>query len=83
LPSSLTPLEFLKTIARCVNNTYENGGFTEANMQNVRSDLTATKLAFDVSLFDLVEAIVVALLEMVTVSKLGLFKQVCRSDIYL
>lgn len=74
-----TRKKFLKTIARCVTNTYENGGFTEANMQNVRSDLTATKLAFDVSFFDLVEAIIISLLEMVTVSKLSQFKQHCKA----
>lgn len=49
-------------------------------MQNVRSDLTATKLAFDVSFFDLVEAIIIALLEMTSVSKLSQFKQVCRKE---
>jgi translation initiation factor eIF-2B subunit epsilon len=74
-----TRKKFLKTIARCVTNTYEGGGFTEANMANVRSDLTATKLAFDVSFFELVEALIIALLEMTSVSKLSQFKQFCKA----
>jgi len=48
-------------------------------MANVRSDLTATKLAFDVSFFELVEALIIALLEMTSVSKLNQFKQFCKA----
>jgi len=72
--------KFLKTIARCVTNTYYYcGGFTEANMANVKSDLTGTKLAFEASSFELVEAIVISLLEMTGVSKLNQFKQFCKA----
>lgn len=65
---------------RCCKKLYSDGlNFSEASIENGKPDLMATKLAFDVTFVELVEAVILFILETASSANLELANQVCVS----
>eukprot|EP01126_Amoeba_proteus_P063220 TRINITY_DN8695_c0_g1_i1.p1 TRINITY_DN8695_c0_g1~~TRINITY_DN8695_c0_g1_i1.p1 ORF type:complete len:583 (-),score=109.60 TRINITY_DN8695_c0_g1_i1:42-1790(-) len=70
---------FTKAIAVSVQNCCDDGVFAgEGTVGNLRAELTATKLAFDMDFLDLAYAIIITVLQLADPNNLTVFKANCR-----